>query len=672
MRPQCRDLLHLAGRQHGVEGPVQPQLGGDMGHRRRRIAAHQPAGDAALAQGGDSFRTLGAQGISQRRNASHHAVDGHPDPGRTIGGLLILLRRLNTELAQQGAIADGDRVVRHLTDNAGTDPHLDRFRLGQCHSAADSLAHGQRQRVFARLLQGGSEAQLLVVATPARQHRLALSERAGFVEDQRLDGVGLLQGIHIFDQNAVARRDAGASDDGRRCGQPQRTGAGDHQHRHRRQQRLSEVVADGVPHQQGEQGDGHHHRHEHGGDLVNQLLQRGLAHLGALHQCDDLAEAGVLPHGSGFNFQHAGAVDGTAQHLVALAARHRQALAGEDRLVQLAGAAHDFAIHRHPFAHQHPQPITAQHLVDGDALPALATPDGGSFRPKRHQFANGGLGAASGPRFQQLAEGDQGNDDGARLEIELAAGSHPQRQQQIEAVEVGGAGAGRHQHIHVGCTVLDGEPGAAIETGPDPELHRGGEQQLQPGRQMPGEQPGHGQHPHQQRQRQQSRDDDPGLRLTGSGGLLRFPLQQLLAAAAGRTLCQLGAKAERFDLLAQSGRGLHPGDKHDAGLFDREVDLGRDNAGQRSQHLVQSSRTTGTSHAGNLKQKGLATVVITLTLDAVEHRRQAVRAGQLDGRLLQREVDGGRYPVEFVEAGRDAAGAVGAAHAAERQLQMNG
>ena len=189
---------------------------------------------------------------------------------------------------------------------------------------------------------------------------------------------------------------------------------------------------------------------------------------------------------------------------------------------------------------------------------------------------------------------------------------------------------------------------------------------------MPGEQSGHGQHPHQQRQRQQSRDDDPGLSLTGCGGLLRFPLQQLLAAAAGRALCQLGAKAERFDLLAQSGGRLHPGDQHDAGLFDREIDLGRDNAGQRGQHLVQPSRTTGTSHAGNLEQKGLAAVVVTLTLDAVEHRRQAIGAGQLDGRLLQREVDGGRYPVEFVETGRDTACAVGAAHAAERQLQMNG
>ncbi len=345
--------------------------------------------------------------------------------------------------------------------------------------------------MLTRLLQCGGEAQLLVVAAPARQHRPPLSEGTCLVEDQRLDGVGLLQGIHILDQNTVARRHPGAGDDGGRRGQSQRAGAGDHQHGHRRQQRLTEVVADGVPHQQGEEGDGHHHRHEHGGDLVHQLLQRGLAHLGALHQGDDLAEAGVLPHRGGLDLQHAGAVDRTAQHTLPDTPRHRQALAGEDRLIQLALAAHDSAVHRHPLTHQHPQPIAAQHFVDGDALPALTAPDGGGFRPQRHQFANGGLGAASGPGFQQLAEGDQGDDDGARLEIELAAGGHPQGQQQIEAVEIGGTGAGRHQHIHVGGAVLDDEPGTAIEAGPDPELHRGGKHQLQPGGQMPGQQTGH-------------------------------------------------------------------------------------------------------------------------------------------------------------------------------------
>ncbi len=188
---------------------------------------------------------------------------------------------------------------------------------------------------------------------------------------------------------------------------------------------------------------------------------------------------------------------------------------------------------------------------------------------------------------------------------------------------------------------------------------------------MPGQQTGHGQHARQQRQGEQGRDDDPGLRLTGAGGLLRFPLQQLLAATAGRALRQLGAKAERLDLLAQGGGRLHPGYQHDTGLLDGEVDVGRDDAGQRCQHLVQAGRATGTGHAGDLKQYGLAAVVVTLRLYALQHRRQTVGTGKVDGGLLQCEVDGGLYPLQLVEGGRDAAGAVGAAHAAERQLQMN-
>ncbi len=65
-------------------------------------------------------------------------------------------------------------------------------------------------------------------------------------------------------------------------------------------------------------------------------------------------------------------------------------------------------------------------------------------------------------------------------------------------------------------------------------------------------------------------------------------------------------------------------------------------------------------------------IVIALCLNALQHSRQTIGAGQVDGGLLQREIDGRLDPLQLVEGGRDAAGAIGAAHACERQLQMDG
>ena len=130
-----------------------------MSHRFRCIATHQPTGDAALAQGGDGFLALGPQGIGQCGDANGHAVDGNPDSGRAVGGRFILLWRLNAELSQQSGIADGHRVARHLAEDTRTDPHLHGLGLGQRNLFADRFAHRQRQRMLARLLQGGGEAQ---------------------------------------------------------------------------------------------------------------------------------------------------------------------------------------------------------------------------------------------------------------------------------------------------------------------------------------------------------------------------------------------------------------------------------------------------------------------------------------------------------------------------------
>ena len=77
-------------------------------------------------------------------------------------------------------------------------------------------------------------------------HRLAVGERAGLVEDDGLDAVGGLQRVAALDQDAALRALAGADHDGGRRGQTQRARAGDDDHRGAGEQGLDEGRDGGV------------------------------------------------------------------------------------------------------------------------------------------------------------------------------------------------------------------------------------------------------------------------------------------------------------------------------------------------------------------------------------------------------------------------------------------
>ena len=75
------------------------------------------------------------------------------------------------------------------------------------------------------------------IACSATSRGPALGERAGLVERDRAHRVRQLQRLRVLDQDAVARRHAGAHHDRGGRGQAECARAGDHQHRHRVEQR---------------------------------------------------------------------------------------------------------------------------------------------------------------------------------------------------------------------------------------------------------------------------------------------------------------------------------------------------------------------------------------------------------------------------------------------------
>ncbi len=156
---------------------------------------------------------------------------------------------------------------------------------------------GLGQRVFGRLLDRGGDAQHLVLGEALGRHDggdggTALGERAGLVDDERVDLLKPLQRRGIADQHAGRRAPADADHDRHGRGEAEGAGAGDDQHRDRCDKGKGELRrrAEDRPGGEGADRDRQHDRHEPAGDLIGEALDRRPRPLGGGDELDDLRQ----------------------------------------------------------------------------------------------------------------------------------------------------------------------------------------------------------------------------------------------------------------------------------------------------------------------------------------------------------------------------------------------
>ena len=146
--------------------------------------------------------------------------------------------------------------------------------------------------------------------------RLAFGQRAGLVDDQRVDLFHALERFGVLDQHAGLRAAADADHDRHRRGEAQRAGAGDDQHAHRGDQAVGEarLRPEHRPGGKGDERDRDHRRHEPAGDLVGQPLDRRAAALRLRHHLHDLRQQRVAADLVGAHHEAAGGVERAADH----------------------------------------------------------------------------------------------------------------------------------------------------------------------------------------------------------------------------------------------------------------------------------------------------------------------------------------------------------------------
>ena len=153
-------------------------------------------------------------------------------------------------------------MPRHATPHTDPRTRLESFGLVEGETALAGGAHdGLSQRMFAALIEARRQSQHLVCFYPiagygAVEGGLALGERAGLVDDQRVDLAEVLDRRGVAEQHALGRGLARGDHDRHGRGQPQRTGTGDDEDGHRVDEAVdpARLGAEEAPEEEGQQG----------------------------------------------------------------------------------------------------------------------------------------------------------------------------------------------------------------------------------------------------------------------------------------------------------------------------------------------------------------------------------------------------------------------------------
>ena len=472
-----RKLTHNAlffGGQHAGNNFVGAHLtlhrkSGSLGIAREhyRANAHRPQ----LRNGGGAgcLRHIG-----HRDNAYQLAIASEIGNGFTLVGKPLSLRSVyhNAAFGHHARIACIARRTRNAGRNALT-RNLFEFgnQLGRLfyRISADVTCriqhHRASQRMLGRLFKRiGKPQQFFGLYAFRRQNvshlRGALGDGARFIQHHRLHAARRFQRLGRLHQNAVRGTAARAHHDGSRRCQPQRTGARNYQHGNRVGKGHGKLRPHGEPHREHHHRDGDNHGHEHAADFVGHLFDGRFGTGGFIDQSNDARKHGFFAHAFGTHRKPSRRVHGGARHRAAGMHTLRQRLARNDGFVDRAFAFQHHAIDRHRFARTHHEHVPNAHACGRNLHLNAVFHTRCHFGRKIHEFRKRAGGFALRARFQVLAQCDERQDHGSRLEVkvhgEMMSGLHigmPHEKRHVEqriyAVDRSGARAQGNERIHV-------------------------------------------------------------------------------------------------------------------------------------------------------------------------------------------------------------------------------
>ncbi|EXI73898.1 MAG: hypothetical protein AW07_02035 [Candidatus Accumulibacter sp. SK-11] len=434
--------------------------------------------DAEAMQQCDCLARAGTRLVGDCQQCDETAVEGDEDRRPALVSERRRLRQaggtVDAGLREQRRVADQHRMV--LADGTHTAPGYRLELAAFCRRDHLCRAPGSdrpAQEVLGASLRSRNDCQQPAPVDGGGreeigEHRSAFGDRAGLVEDDRVQPGSAFQCLAVSDVDAAPRCLAGTDHDCRRRRQPECTWTGDEQDRDGVCQSRRRRTAGEQPAAEGQPGDAADGRNEAFRDAVGEPLHRQLAALCMVDQADDSRQHGVGTDRSGAQREAAVAVDAAGVHTIAAALADRQRLAAEQRFVHLRTAGLDDAVGRNALAGTHAQQVADDDLVDRHLLLAAVAQEHRSRHLQLAQLADRLARLPLGALLEEAAEEDEADDAGGGLEIDVVR----RLQQARQAVQVSRAGADRDQRVHVGALLLRHLPGLGEDVAAGAEKHR--------------------------------------------------------------------------------------------------------------------------------------------------------------------------------------------------------
>ncbi len=259
-----------------------------------------------------------------------------------------------------------------------------------------------------------------------------------------------------LDQDAAACGGSQPADDSHRRRDHQRAGAGDHQ-QHQRTVCPIQPAAD--EQRRNERDQQRHQKYRRGinfGEAVDEALRRRFGALRLFNGMDNTRQRGIGGGGRHPVFKRAAFVDGAGKHAIADGFVHRQAFAGDRRLIHRRTAAYNLAVQRDTLAGFDAHDTARLEGFRVHILPvAVRQLHCSGFRRQRHQAGDGVSGPIQRAGFNQFGDSEQHHHHG---------GLRPLLQQQCagdcythQRIDVQVAVAYRHPAFAVGGQPTGGD-----------------------------------------------------------------------------------------------------------------------------------------------------------------------------------------------------------------------